>query len=98
MIESINELKDTLEESLLEPNPNGNIERSERILSIASGAFLFCKGVTNLFSHPTIAMGELLIGGTLLHRGVTGFCPVKGAVEAQDPISETIVVTELQDY
>ncbi len=96
MIESINELTDTLKESLLQDNENANVEKSERILSLASGGFVFIKGIGNLFSHPTLALGELIVGGVLVYRGVTGVCPIKQMAvrpEATIPHTDSILIT-----
>ncbi len=98
MIDSITQLACTLEDSLLQPNENANVDKSERILSIATGTFILWRGLTNIFSHPVIGLGELAIGGTLLHRGVTGYCPVKAMTKEEDPIPDTILITEMQGY
>ncbi|TZF86315.1 DUF2892 domain-containing protein (plasmid) [Pedobacter sp. BS3] len=93
---TLNSIGNTLEEALLQDNPNANVERSERILSIGAGAFVFIKGIGNLFSHPLLALGELALGGGLVYRGVTGYCPVKAAKNLGNDaiIEETTVVIE----
>jgi hypothetical protein len=96
MIDSITQLKNALEDSLLEPNENANVEKSERIVSILTGTFILWRGLTNVFSHPMIALGEVAVGGTLLHRGVTGYCPIKAMKEEQEPVSESVYMTEMQ--
>jgi hypothetical protein len=97
MMESLTELTGTLKESLLQDNENANVEQSERILSLAAGSFVFIKGIGNLFSHPTLALGELIVGGMLVHRGVTGHCAVKQMAEGtpmQAPDAIFISTTE----
>ena len=96
MIDSITQLTNTLEESLLQPNENANVEKSERIVSILTGTFILWRGLTNVFSHPMIALGEVAVGGTLLHRGVTGYCPIKAMKEEEGPVSESVYITEMQ--
>jgi len=96
MIDSINKLRDTLEESLLPPNENSNMDKSERVLSLITGAYIFCKGIGNVFSHPVIALGEAVIGGALLQRGVTGYCVLKAINEKQNVVEETIIITEME--
>ena len=96
MIDSITRLTDTLEGSLLQPNENANIDRSERVLSLITGTYIFCKGIANLFSHPVIAFGEAVIGVTLLNRGVTGNCVFKAISEKQNVFEENIIITEMQ--
>ena len=76
----INQIGDALEGSLLQPNEFANIEKSERLVSVGAGAFIGLKGITNVFSNPLLAIIEMGIGGALLYRGITGYCPVKDMV------------------
>ena len=55
----INNLTDTLNHSILQENANANVGKSERIVSVGAGAFIALKGITNVFSHPLIALTEL---------------------------------------
>jgi hypothetical protein len=96
MIDSINRLKDTLEGSLLQPADNGNLEKSERVLSLVSGAFMFCKGIGNMYSHPMLAFGEAIIGTLLLQRGVSGHCIIKEITEQPGEVKETMTVSGLE--
>lgn len=79
------QIVDTLKESfngpLLQDNPDANVGKSERIISLGTGAFILFNGITNIFSHPLISLGKIMIGGSLLQRGLTGYCPLKSAVE-----------------
>lgn len=85
--EIVDTIKDTFKGPILQENPNANVAKSERILSLATGAFILFQGLTNIFSHPVIALGEVAVGGTLLQRGITGYCPVKAMIEGkQDPV------------
>ena len=86
----INQIGDSLEGSLLQPNDSANIEKSERLVSVGAGAFIGLKGISNVFSNPLLAIVELGIGGALLYRGVTGYCPVK-AMATEDMNSMRIV-------
>jgi hypothetical protein len=95
MIDSIDKLKDTLEESLLQPSENANMERSERVLSLVTGAFMFCKGIGNMYSHPLLAFGEAVIGTVLLNRGVSGHCFIKAMSEEPAEVKETIIFSEM---
>ena len=87
---------DACNSSLLLDNENANVSKSERLLSIASGSFLFFKGLTNLFSHPLIALGEVAVGSFLVHRGVTGECAIKPMIEADEAVmpmmADTVIV------
>lgn len=80
----INNLTDTLNGSFLQESDNANVGKSERIISIGAGAFIALKGITNIFSHPFLALTELGVGGALLYRGITGYCPVKERLDEQD--------------
>lgn len=54
-----------------------NIVNSERVVSIAAGAFVLYTGVNNMFRSPFSALLEVVAGSALLLRGATGYCPVK---------------------
>lgn len=77
----MNRVSEVLNTSILQHNPDANIDKSERLVSVGTGAFITLKGLTNLFSHPYLAVTELGIGGALLYRGVTGYCIVKDQME-----------------
>lgn len=80
-----NQIIDTLKESfngpLLQDNPDANVSKSERIISLGTGAFILFNGITNIFSHPLLSLGKIMIGGSLLQRGLTGYCPLKASIE-----------------
>ena len=80
----INKVSETLNKNVLQQNPNANVEKSERLVSLGAGAFIALKGLTNVFSHPLLAIAELGVGGYLLYRGETGYCPVKEKLESDD--------------
>lgn len=67
-----------------------NIENSERIISMAAGAFIFFRGLSNIFSHPFIALAEVVVGGGLIRRGVTGHCALKESFEKADAAEELV--------
>jgi len=77
----INKVSDAIDSSVLQPNPHANVEKSERLISVGAGAFIALKGLTNVFSHPLLALAEIGIGGSLLYRGITGYCPIKEKLE-----------------
>lgn len=100
--QDVNKIADNLKDCLLQENENSNIAKSERVVSLATGAFILFKGITNVFSHPLLALGEVAIGAGLLYRGSTGYCPLKSALENDldeddEPFSvvEQYVVTPL---
>ena len=81
---NINDMGNTIKNSLLQDNPNANVGMSERVVSLGTGAFITFSGITNIFSHPMIALTEMALGGTLIYRGVTGNCPLKEMLENQN--------------
>jgi len=99
MLETItSKLADTLEGPILQNNVNANLAKSERVLSVATGSFLLLKGVTNMFSHPLIALGEVLIGSSLVRRGVTGFCSVTAYLDSQKPSTYPTPLEQTEVY
>lgn len=96
MNDSITKITDTLKDTLFQDNENGNVSQSERILSMVTGTYIFFKGITNLFSHPLLAIGEVALGGTLVHRGVTGYCAVKAATEDSNTNATPNTFVEVQ--
>ena len=69
---------------------NGNVGKSERILSVISGGFILGMGLKNVLRSPLTSMSGIGLGGMLIYRGVTGNCPVKEALEGKQP--ETTVI------
>jgi hypothetical protein len=80
----------TLKDTLLPENPSANVGKTDRIISIGTGAYIFFKGITNLFSHPVLALAEVGIGAALLNRGITGNCSIKKII---DDLDETDTVS-----
>ena len=92
----INKLGDSLEDSLMQHNDFANIGKSERMISLGAGAFIGMKGLTNIFSHPLLALTELGIGGALLYRGVTGYCHLT-AMAQEETRSQTMPATNTME-
>ena len=88
--DDIKEVLTDLKDSVLTNNPNANVGKTDRIISVGTGTFILFKGITNLFSHPLLALTELGVGATLLHRGVTGNCEIKKIIDGSDE-NETAV-------
>lgn len=104
MIESVTDkVTDSLKGTFLEPQGNVNVNSGERVVSIAAGAFIFYKALTGAFKHPIFALQEAAVGGYLLYRGATGYCPLYSKIgkDTTDPeaitISETFVVNSPKD-
>lgn len=94
MNQTIKQLKETLEDSFLIASKNANVSTTERILSIATGAYFTFAGFKNVFSHPIIAIAEITLGGSLLKRGVSGYCNITAKMEEQKFNDITIVGVE----
>lgn len=55
-----------------------NVGKIERIAMVAAGAYLLYKS----FSGPKKNMAQSLAGGTMLMRGVSGYCPIYQAMDS----------------
>lgn len=92
--EKIEEVKSTLEDTLLKEDVFTNLSKTERLLSMASGSYIFLKGLGNVFSSPMLATTELLLGFGLLQRGVSGHCALTEKLEASKLGATSVVVVE----
>lgn len=84
MESNVKQVADKVVGSLLYHNEYANIAKSERIVSTAFGAFMLWKGVKDIFSTPSNAVWEIIIGGGLIYRGATGYCAIKDKLDAFD--------------
>ena len=93
MNEIVKNIIDDVKNAVLNDNPNANVGKTDRIISVGTGTYIFFKGITNLFSSPLLALTEVSIGGGLLYRGLTGVCPVKNLIEdeAEQPYQNSAV-------
>jgi uncharacterized membrane protein len=55
-----------------------NVGNTERIISVVAGALLTFYGMQK--KETTLGKGLTFVGGLLITRGTTGFCPVNKAV------------------
>ena len=76
---AIKKIKSKVEEDC----ENGNIETSERILSVVAGGFILGMGLKFIFKHPMTSLSGLSVGSALVYRGVTGKCAIKEAVNPE---------------
>ena len=83
---------DKIEDALLSESAYTNIGKTERILSIASGTYIFLKGARNVWSNPLLAAGELVVGFGLLKRGISGFNATSERIEREEMGSEAILL------
>jgi hypothetical protein len=52
----VNNLTGSVKDFFLKNSEYANIERSERIVSLAAGSFILLRGISNVFSHPLLAV------------------------------------------
>lgn len=81
------EILDDVKERLREAGDHRNIANSERLLSVAAGAFVLYTGITRMFKTPLTSLAEVTLGGALILRGATGYCPVKDSVCPNDDVT-----------
>ena len=99
--DKINQVLDNLKRSWEDPFVMENMESSEKVLSVGAGAFIFLSGIGSLLSHPIIGMAKVAIGGGLVYRGITGYCPVKALNNENDPtliVNETVIIDESSNF
>ncbi|HXH98869.1 MAG TPA: YgaP-like transmembrane domain [Sphingobacteriaceae bacterium] len=87
---SLNALKD----KVWMDNDNSNVNTTERLISIATGAIIFYKALSNISRHPLIALQEAAVGGVLLYRGATGVCPIYNKMGKDSTDVEAITIGE----
>ena len=80
------EILEDVRDRLRKANDNRNIANSERLLSVAAGAFVLYTGITRMFRTPLASLAEVAVGGALMLRGATGYCPVKDAISCNDAV------------
>ncbi|GAA4416105.1 SRPBCC family protein [Nibrella viscosa] len=73
-------MKDAYNPILL--NQRMNVGPKERIFSAVGGSWL----LLNSFAKRDVSLPKALIGGYLLFRGVTGYCPLHSAVEKRQAL------------
>ena len=94
--DKIEEVKHTLEDALLKEDIYTNLGKTERILSMAGGAYVLFKGIKNIFSSPLIATTELVIGFGLLQRGVSGHCSITERFDNEPKGPEPMLIVDQQ--
>lgn len=82
-----NKIKEKIDEAC----EHGEISNSERLLSVIAGGLIVGFSAKRIIKYPVASFSGLTLGGALVVRGITGKCPVKGAVEGQ---KEEVTVIE----
>ncbi|MGB4398175.1 MAG: YgaP-like transmembrane domain, partial [Daejeonella sp.] len=73
---------------------NGNVDLTERVISVVGGVYLTYKSLKTLRKHPFIGIQEAIAGGLLIYRGATGFCPVYKALDTDGTDPRPLNITE----
>lgn len=55
---------------LLETNKSENLSTAKCVLSMAAGAYIFQRGLRNIYSHPLISLQETFLGAFLIYDGI----------------------------
>ena len=71
------EILDDVKDRLREASDNRNIADSERLLSVAAGAFVLYTGITRMFKAPLSSLAEVAVGGGTDPSGSDGILPGK---------------------
>ncbi|WP_207426332.1 YgaP-like transmembrane domain [Pedobacter sp. SYSU D00535] len=89
-----NTVNDRLKGTAIEPPGYENVNTTERVISAAAGTYILFKGLTTMFKHPFIGLGEAALGGMLLYRGATGYCPIYEKIGKDTTDLQAIRITE----
>ena len=65
-----------------------NVGNSERIISLAAGIILTVAGLSK--KETMLGKGMSFIGGLLITRGTTGFCPLNKAIGRNSIVTEAL--------
>ena len=87
-------VNDSLRGTVLEPGETENVNSAERVISLAAGTYIFYKGLAQFFKHPFIGLQEAALGGYLLYRGATGYCPIYEKLGQDTTDLQAIRITE----
>lgn len=77
----LNRVLDSAVDCIIDAEEHANIGTSERIVSVAAGTFMIWRGVKDTFSKPSNTVWEVILGGALLYRGLTGYCSIKNRLD-----------------
>jgi len=76
---AFDKLKSTMDDSCTD----GNIGKSERVLSVVAGGFILAMGIKSVLKSPLKSVSGITLGGALIYRGVTGYCAVKDTFDSK---------------
>jgi len=82
---------DKIKERITEACEHGEIEGTERVLSVVAGGYILGSSAKRLLKSPLMALSGIIAGGGLIARGVTGKCPFKGILNSTDENEVTVI-------
>jgi uncharacterized membrane protein len=85
MESTINLIKDKIQNTATSVEEVQNVGNAERIVSILAGALITYYGMQK--KETIIGKGLTFVGGLLITRGTTGFCPVNKATNRNSILS-----------
>ncbi|MFD2162538.1 SRPBCC family protein [Paradesertivirga mongoliensis] len=71
-----------------------NINHPERVLSVIGGALLMYSGLKTSINDPLDGIAKLAVGGAILLRGTSGFCPIYKAMGLDSSRPEVINIKQ----
>ena len=80
----IDQAVDKMKAKLDESCEHGTIGSSERVLSVIAGSFILGYSVKKLLKKPLRAVSGVTLGSALIARGVSGKCPIVGAIQESE--------------
>lgn len=90
----IDQAVDKMKTKLDDACEHGTIGSSERMLSVIAGGFILGYSVKKLLKKPLRAISGVTLGGALIARGLTGKCPVVGAIEGAEEEERNLTLIE----
>jgi len=88
MESTIDLVKDKAQEAADTLTDAQNVGNAERIISLAAGVILTVVGLRK--KETMLGKGMSFIGGLLITRGTTGFCPLNKAIGRNSLLTEAI--------
>ncbi len=89
---AFNKAKEKIDEACA----HGEISDSERMLSVVAGGFILAFSIKRVFKSPLTAISGLTLGSALLTRGITGNCPIKGALDSNEVVDVDKNITVIE--
>jgi uncharacterized membrane protein len=88
MESTVDLVKDKAQEAANTLTDAQNVGNAERIISLAAGVILTVAGLRK--KETMLGKGMSFIGGLLITRGTTGFCPLNKAIGRNSLLTEAV--------